>query len=224
MAEKTAPNLGTKYGYSTGESGWGGGYNTNMLRFDTVTQLSVLSASTTAPPGTPADGDRYIVGASAAGAWTSHDGEVALWLADDSAWHFYPAEAGWRAWVADVERFVVWDGSRWAPERGAERQRIVAVGGPTNLTFDDHNGCVLVLGTGASLAVDWADVGSGFRCTVLNRTGAALTPTVSNFTAGTITNAAGHTKLGSDGMVDLLAFSPDGGTTKVLQAVGDTAA
>src|SRR5690606_8120560 len=121
MVEKTAPNLGTKYGYDTGESGWGPGYSTNMLRFDTLGHLAVISASETAPPVSPTDGDRYIVGASATGDWAAHDGEVALWLDDDSAWHFYPAEAGWRAWAADVERFMAYDGTRWAPERGVER-------------------------------------------------------------------------------------------------------
>lgn len=49
---------------------------------------AVISATTTAPPGTPADGDTYLVPTGASGAWAGHAGESATWDADADAWIF----------------------------------------------------------------------------------------------------------------------------------------
>jgi hypothetical protein len=40
-------------------------------------QLAVLDRHLTAPPASPADGDRYIVASGAAGAWAGWDLNVA---------------------------------------------------------------------------------------------------------------------------------------------------
>ncbi len=40
------------------------------------------------PPSSPTDGDRYIIAASATGAWTGEDGNVARWDAPSAAWQF----------------------------------------------------------------------------------------------------------------------------------------
>lgn len=116
MTEKTAPSLGIKYGYSTGESGWGAGYNANHLLFDALLQLSVKSAALATPPGSPADGDRYIVAASPTGAWVGHAKAVAAWLADTSAWRFYAPAEGWSAYAQDVDTPYRYNGSAWVAE------------------------------------------------------------------------------------------------------------
>ena len=46
----------------------------------------VLSVGDTSPPGSPADGDRYIVGAAATGAWATHDDKLAVYR---DGWQFY---------------------------------------------------------------------------------------------------------------------------------------
>lgn len=46
----------------------------------------VLSVGDAAPPGSPADGDRYIVGAVATGAWATHDDKLAVYR---DGWQFY---------------------------------------------------------------------------------------------------------------------------------------
>ena len=62
--------------------------------------LSVLSITTTDPPMTPAEGDRYIVpAAGATGDWAGHDDEVALWFG--TAWGFKLAPTGAIAYVED---------------------------------------------------------------------------------------------------------------------------
>ncbi|KEZ78302.1 hypothetical protein C41B8_05353 [Salinisphaera hydrothermalis C41B8] len=65
-----------------------------------VGKFTVLSRTTTAQPSSPAEGDRYIVPASATGAdWAGQDGTVALY--QDGAWTFYEPAEGWEASVID---------------------------------------------------------------------------------------------------------------------------
>ena len=74
-------------------------------------QFSVLDRDLTAPPGSPADGDRHIVGSGATGDWTGWDLNVALWT--DGAWLRLPPRAGWRAWIEDEAVLLVYEGSSW---------------------------------------------------------------------------------------------------------------
>lgn len=73
--------------------------NTSLRRLDVAAQLSAISASTTAPPGSPAAGDVYLVPASgASGAWAPHANKVAFY---NSGWQFLTPKTGWLAYVAD---------------------------------------------------------------------------------------------------------------------------
>lgn len=56
-----------------------------------ASKVWVLSLSDTAPPGSPAEGDRYIVAPAATGAWAGQDNNIAEWLLDgegNGAWYF----------------------------------------------------------------------------------------------------------------------------------------
>lgn len=57
---------------------------------------SVISATTTAPPGSPASGDRYLVPAGATGAWSGHATQVAEWNDSTSPgkWIFFDVPVG----------------------------------------------------------------------------------------------------------------------------------
>ena len=85
--------------------------NDTFQTLDSVVQLSVKDRNLTAPPGSPADGDRYIPAASATGAWASQDGNIAAW--QDGAWNFYNPREGWRCWIDDEDKLLVHDGSGW---------------------------------------------------------------------------------------------------------------
>jgi hypothetical protein len=87
-------------------------HNEAIRALDAILQLAVLDRDLTAPPGSPADGARYIVGASPTGAWSGHAGNVAAY--QDGAWMFYAPVEGWIAWVGDEDAAVVWDGSAWS--------------------------------------------------------------------------------------------------------------
>ena len=55
---------------------------------------TVISATLSAPPTSPSDGDRYIVGADPTGAWAGEQGNMAIWDASDGVWQFIPIPTG----------------------------------------------------------------------------------------------------------------------------------
>lgn len=73
--------------------------NAALRRLDALVQLTVTSISD-APPGSPADGDRYIVGSSPSGAWVGHEHEVAAYIG--TAWVFWVPDTGWLAFVKSL--------------------------------------------------------------------------------------------------------------------------
>jgi hypothetical protein len=86
-------------------------YNEAMSALDQLVQPSVKSRSVAAPPGSPAEGDTYIVAPSATGAWAGKDGEFACWLND--AWGFRAPADGWLAYVVDDAALAVRQAGAW---------------------------------------------------------------------------------------------------------------
>ncbi|MCK0195748.1 DUF2793 domain-containing protein [Ancylobacter sp. 6x-1] len=101
-------------------------HNEALRLLDGLVQLSVLDRDLTAPPGSPADGDRCIVASGATGAWTGWDLNVALWT--DGTWLRLPPRTGWRAWVEDEGLLLVYDGSVWIVTTPVELQNMVLLG------------------------------------------------------------------------------------------------
>jgi len=86
-------------------------HNEALRILDGLVQLSVLDRNLTAPPGSPADGDRYIVASGGTGDWAGWDLNVALFT--DGTWLRLPPRTGWRAWVEDEALLLVYDGAEW---------------------------------------------------------------------------------------------------------------
>lgn len=95
----TGPNLGLTHSWAERESGWKPGMDANLAKLDAIVQLSVKDKDLNGPPGSPTTGDRYLVGLSPTGAWTSHTREITVW--DGAAWIFYPGKKGWLCYVED---------------------------------------------------------------------------------------------------------------------------
>ena len=126
-------------------------HNEAIRVLDALVHLAVLDRDLTIPPGSPADGDRYLVAAGGAGSWTGKDGTVAAW--QDGAWAFLAPKAGWLLWVADESRLMDFDGMAWidaaihsvnpAPLVGvnaiADATNRLAVKSPSSL-FDEEAG------------------------------------------------------------------------------------
>jgi hypothetical protein len=66
--------------------------NTALRRLDALVQAAVISQTNT-PPGSPADGDAYLVGAAPTGAWVGHAQELAVLIG--GGWTFLTPAAGW---------------------------------------------------------------------------------------------------------------------------------
>lgn len=67
------------------------GLNDSLRVIDALIQVSVLSMGSTAPPASPNNGDRHIVGAGATGAWAGRDLQMAQFVAEGGFWIFYEA-------------------------------------------------------------------------------------------------------------------------------------
>lgn len=108
----TTPHLGLPY-LAVAQAQKHVTHNEALRALDALVQIAVIDRSLAAPPGSPAEGDRYIVAAAATGAWSGHDGKLAAF--QDGAWMLYPPQEGFLAWVADEGALVVFDGAGWIP-------------------------------------------------------------------------------------------------------------
>jgi hypothetical protein len=90
-------------------------HNEGMTLLDTLVQLSVLDKDLSTPPGSPVEGDTYIVAAEATGAWIGWDQRIARYI--DGTWRSYlPGQgdgAGWLAYVIDESTLYVFTGTAW---------------------------------------------------------------------------------------------------------------
>ncbi|MBJ6372766.1 DUF2793 domain-containing protein [Sedimentitalea arenosa] len=177
-------------------------HNEALRLLDGLVQLSVLDRDLTVPPGTPADGNRYIVAAGATGDWTGWDLNVALWT--DGAWLRLPPRAGWRAWVEDEGLLIVYDGAGWIGTTPAELQNMALLGVGTSA--DPSNPFSAKLNAAHWTARTAAEGGDGDLRYSLNKEGAADVLSLllqSGFSA--------RAELGLVGSDDLtLKVSPDG--------------
>jgi hypothetical protein len=62
-------------------------HNEAIRMLDALVQLCVRDRHLTAPPESPAEGDRHIVAAGATGEWNARDGQIAAF--QDEGWAFY---------------------------------------------------------------------------------------------------------------------------------------
>ena len=109
MPGSAGSNFGLTYGYTTGEA-WS--FAADFARLDTLVSLSVVSASVTAPPGSPAAGDRYIIAATATGAWTGKENQVARY--NGTAWEYQTAPDGQVAYDESRGAWRLFNGSSWS--------------------------------------------------------------------------------------------------------------
>lgn len=65
------------------------GLNESLNVIDALTQVRVVSVGSNTPPGSPANGARYVVGTAPTGAWSEQANKLARWL--DGVWSFFDA-------------------------------------------------------------------------------------------------------------------------------------
>ena len=74
-------------------------HNEALNIIDAFTHPSVINRTRTSPPGSPTEGDQYIIAASATGDWAGHDHEVTTY--QNGAWVFFEPYIGMHAWIQD---------------------------------------------------------------------------------------------------------------------------
>lgn len=100
-------------------------HNEALWLIDAILGNGCKSRVVTAPPGSPLEGDVYIVPTGASGVWSGKDGKLTQLL--NSAWLFYTPKEGWRTWVADEDDTVIYDGTKWT------KQETMTLGTETNV-------------------------------------------------------------------------------------------
>lgn len=110
-------------------------HNEAIKALDAIVQIGVIDRDLTIPPGSPVDGERYIVPALATGIWAGKDTQIAAW--QDGVWMFYTPQTGWLAYVSNENELVVWDGASWSAAGGGAVNPASLIG--VNATADISN-------------------------------------------------------------------------------------
>ena len=116
--------------------------NETFLALDIIVQLNVLDRNLAAPPGSPVEGDAYIVAASPTGAWAGKANQIAAY--QGGGWVFYVPREGWNAWVRDENVPLVYDGTNWSS--------LIAAGGGLTVASLNDGSTVTLLGIGGATA------------------------------------------------------------------------
>ncbi|MBK0327282.1 DUF2793 domain-containing protein [Rhodobacteraceae bacterium F11138] len=179
-------------------------HNEAIRLLDGLVQMSVIDRDLTAPPSSPADGDRYIVGSGATGDWSGWDLSVVLYA--DGIWTRLAPRAGWRVWVEDEGALLVYNGATWTSLTPAALQNMALLGIGT--AADAANPFSAKLNAALWTALTTAEGGDGDLYYTMNKETASDDLGLSLQT-GYVTKAL----LGLFGSDDLrLAVSDDGAT------------
>jgi hypothetical protein len=182
-------------------------HNEALVGLDTLVQLAVLDKDLTAPPASPAEGDRYLIaGASPTGTWAGWAGRVVRY--QDGAWRSFVPRPGWLAFVADEADLYTYTGGTWASFRStlSAFQNLALLGLGT--TADALNPFAAKLNKALWTALAAGEGGTGDLRTTLNKEASGNTLSLL-FQSG----YSGRAEIGLTGDDDLrVKVSADGGT------------
>ena len=197
----TTPNLALPY-IAAAQAQKHVTHNEALDRLDGLVQLSVQDRDLTAPPASPAEGDRYIVAAGATGTWAGWDGDVTMF--SGGAWVRLTPQTGWRAWIDDEGVLLVFDGASWIGVTPDALQGLTRLGLGT--TADAANPFAAKLNGALWTALAAAEGGNGDLRVTLNKENAA--GVLSFLLQSGFSGRAEPGLLGSDDLT--LKVSPDG--------------
>lgn len=86
-------------------------HNDAIRLLEAMASRAVIDRDLSAPPGSPTDGDTYIVKAAGSGDWASQDNKIAVYITD--AWKFITQAEGNSVYLQDENVDVLWNGSAW---------------------------------------------------------------------------------------------------------------
>ena len=83
-----------------------------VAKIDAISQATVINMTTTVPPGSPTNGDAYVVAPSATGAWSGLDDDLAIY---SNGWLYITPAEGFVVYDQDTNLVYIFDGSSWIP-------------------------------------------------------------------------------------------------------------
>ena len=107
---------------------WSSGFGTQAVGDDSVKPsalvnagvgyiLKIENATTNTPPGSPSDGDAYVIGSSPTGVWSGRTLDVALWI--KVSWDIYDPVAGDQVYDKSTSNILQFTGTQWQSAGGA---------------------------------------------------------------------------------------------------------
>lgn len=90
-------------------------HNESMNILDSLVGLNIIDRTLSTPP-TAANGEAYIVATGGTGAWSGHDGEIAIYY--NNQWAFIEPVEGMMAWLSTEGFMIRFVGSDWKSATG----------------------------------------------------------------------------------------------------------
>jgi len=106
-------------------------FNGDFNIVEMVTLGSIINRTTATPPGSPAEGDNYIVGSSPTGLWSGHANHVAGYY---NGWIFIVPRAGAVIWNVAEQCDNYFDGTSWSKLMPHSRTTGISAAGTTQGT------------------------------------------------------------------------------------------
>jgi hypothetical protein len=152
-------------------------HNQAIVILDAIVMLSVVDSTHTAPPGSPAEGDRYKVASGATGAWATWDLNIALYT--NGQWVKLVPKKGWLCFDEATGALTVWTGSDWTDLAAAGGYLTIAAAGNGTLarlgilTAADDTNRLAVKSDAVLLSHDDVTPGTGDLRVTLNKSAVA---------------------------------------------------
>ncbi len=85
--------------------------NEALSILDAVSQLRIVSSSTTTPPNNAVEGDAYMLPIGVGGEWFGEAGRLAI--SCNAGWRFVTPKVGWHAFNIETGTTQLFDGTEW---------------------------------------------------------------------------------------------------------------
>jgi hypothetical protein len=85
-------------------------HNEALILIDAIMGAKVKDRDLTTPPGSPSQGDTYIVATGGTGSWDDKDGKLAVYV---SGWKFASVPVGAVLYVEDEDELIVQKTGGW---------------------------------------------------------------------------------------------------------------
>lgn len=183
------------------------GLNLSLYIIDMLLNLSVETIGDNAPPATPVDGARYIIGTAPTGLWAGQANKLAMWIANPGYWAFRDANFAFNKADGVIYIFnTTWAAYATTPGAAGEINTASNVGTGAGV-FKAKSGVdmqfkSLIAGTNTTitsgtdaLTID-VTIPAASNVPVNTQTGTAYTLVLTDYTSGSIVemnNAAANT-------------------------------